>query len=328
MYKLTEEEAMDVSVNIARWIAMYCYNNGIRYPVVGVSGGLDSAVVLGLCKEAEKIAEEKFDHKLNTVGITLPCETDPNATKLAKEVMEKFGVEPYEIDLFDLFDLYIKDVSGHLEILTWTILSKNNPEVTHFEDCFDPKSWEWSRKITEANVKPRLRMIVLYSLARLLATNITGVGLGKGIVVSTDNLSEYWMGFWTLHGDVGDIAPIQNVLKSLELYAIAEALGVPQAIIEAIPDDGLGVAQGGDAAQIGAPYDIVDRVMIHQIQDRFDIQGPVTQLLHLHTVPGVEDLIVMKILRRCLGNKFKREEIVRAPSRTEMGLQRIKHLKL
>ncbi len=329
MYRLTVEQAQDVIVNIARWIAMYCYGNKIKYPVVGVSGGLDSAVVLGLCKEAEKIAAERFKHSLVTVGITLPCGNSSKSSILAKSVMEKFGVDPLEVDLCNLYDFYLKDLSGQLEMLAWKILRKNNPEdLNDIEDCLDPKSWAWSRKIAEANVQPRLRMIVLYSLARLLATNITGVGLGKGIVVSTDNLSECWMGFWTLHGDVGDIAPIQNVLKGLELYVIAQVLGVPQEIIEAIPDDGLGVSQGGDAAQIGAPYGVVDRVMIHLIQNGFDPQGSEDQLLHLYSVAGVADDIVLKLATRCLLNKFKREEIVRAPTREEIYLQRIKHIRL
>lgn len=324
MYRLTQEQAQDLIANIARWIAMYCFENGIRYPVVGVSGGLDSAIVLGLCKEAEKIAEEKLDHKLNAVGITLPCETDPKATKLAIEVMERFGVKPHQLDLTKLSQYYSDHIQPDLEKIAYEILTETIPENCNI----DANSWEWSRRIANANNKPRFRMKVLYGLARLLATNITGVGLGKGIVVSTDNLSEYWMGFWTLHGDVGDIAPIQNILKGLELYTIAAVLGVPQEILDAIPDDGLGVTPGGDAAQIGSTYDVVDQVMLTLIQNGFDPQGAETQLQHLSSVPGVADETVLKIARRCQANKFKREEIVRAPSRHEMGLKRIKHIRL
>jgi NH3-dependent NAD+ synthetase len=58
----------------------------------------------------------------------------------------------------------------------------------------------------------------------------------KGMVLSTDNLSEYWMAFWTLHGDVGDFGMIQMMLKGLELYDLARYLGVPSEIIAARPE--------------------------------------------------------------------------------------------
>ena len=75
----------------------------------------------------------------------------------------------------------------------------------------------------------------------------------KGLVASTDNFSELAAGFWTLHGDVGDIAPIQSLTKSWEVPALAEKLGVPQSVIEAVPTDGLGVANG-DEDQFGFSY--------------------------------------------------------------------------
>jgi len=111
------------------------------------------------------------------------------------------------------------------------------------------------------NIKVRLRMITLYHIAQL-----TG-----GLVVSTDNLSELWMGFWTLNGDVGDLSPIQYVWKGLEEYAIAEALGVPEESLKAVPTDGLDVIPGGtDEDQLGLPYHELDRVIVRLLQNKFD----------------------------------------------------------
>jgi len=75
----------------------------------------------------------------------------------------------------------------------------------------------------------------------------------NGFVASTDNFSELSAGFWTLHGDVGDVAPIQSLTKSWEVPALAEYLGIPQSIVEAVPTDGLGIANG-DEDQFGFSY--------------------------------------------------------------------------
>ena len=67
------------------------------------------------------------------------------------------------------------------------------------------------RLIRRGNIKARLRMITLYDLANEL----------DGLVLSTDNYTEYLLGFWTLHGDVGDFGMIQNLWKT-EVYGLAE----------------------------------------------------------------------------------------------------------
>ena len=86
-------------------------------------------------------------------------------------------------------------------------------------------------------------MITLYNLAHKVA----------GCVGSTDNFSELAAGFWTLHGDVGDIAPIQSLNKSWEVPMLAKMLDVPQATVDAVPTDGLGISNS-DADQLGMSY--------------------------------------------------------------------------
>jgi NAD+ synthase len=95
----------------------------------------------------------------------------------------------------------------------------------------------------QGNIRARLRMIALYNLAHKL----------NGCVASTDNFSELAAGFWTLHGDVGDVAPIQSLTKSWEVPAIADMLGVPENTITALPTDGLGISNS-DADQLGMNY--------------------------------------------------------------------------
>jgi nicotinamide-nucleotide amidase len=70
------------------------------------------------------------------------------------------------------------------------------------------------------------------------------------------------MGFWTLCGDVGDIAPIQQIFKGEELYTIARVLGVPESSLNAPPSDGLGVTENShDEEQLGMPYTELDQVI-------------------------------------------------------------------
>lgn len=129
--------------------------------------------------------------------------------------------------------------------------------------------------ISKGNIQARLRMIYLYNLA----------SIHKGLVMSTDNQTEYQLGFWTIHGDVGDFDPIQGLWKT-EVYELAKWLigyyygcGIKKEVdadgarkicdmCEAIkksmsltPTDGLGISNS-DLDQIGAKsYYDVDRVL-------------------------------------------------------------------
>ena len=109
------------------------------------------------------------------------------------------------------------------------------------------------------NCKARLRMICLYDLAQL----------NKGIVISTDNFTEYLTGFWTLHGDVGDYAPFIHLWKT-EVYSAAKFLCSQHTkeqadaltqCINAVPTDGLGISNS-DLDQLGAAtYKEVDEIL-------------------------------------------------------------------
>ena len=101
-------------------------------------------------------------------------------------------------------------------------------------------------RIAEGNLKARTRMMFLYHAAQLF----------QGCVLSTDQLDELLTGFWTLHGDVGDISPLQVIPKSTE-YALAEMLcpllndpAPLRAAMAATPTDGLGISSS-DLDQLG-----------------------------------------------------------------------------
>tara|TARA_Y100001937_G_C7109286_1_gene326714 strand:+ start:145 stop:1086 length:942 start_codon:yes stop_codon:yes gene_type:complete len=187
----------------------------IENVVLGVSGGIDSAVSAALFKNAG----------WNVTGVLLPILQNPEETDRGQEVCDKLEIECVKVDLTSVYEKFISEMRD-ADFLLFEGLD-NSKEV----------------RVRRGNIRARLRMNTLYNMA----------ASKKGLVASTDNFSELAAGFWTLHGDVGDIAPIQSLTKSWEVPALAERLGVPQSVIDAVPTDGLGVANG-DEDQFGFSY--------------------------------------------------------------------------
>jgi NAD+ synthase len=123
-------------------------------------------------------------------------------------------------------------------------------------------------KIRRGNLKARVRMMFLYDKAAEF----------NGCVLSTDNYTEYLLGFWTLHGDVGDIAPVQCYWKT-EVYEMAkwlvqnEGLTCMQKAIDIIPTDGLGVTKS-DFDQLGMnSYEAIDSALKQYLKMGTTISG-------------------------------------------------------
>lgn len=210
----------DVARNIISSLAKYKTLSGIENVVIGMSGGIDSALTASLFKAA--------GYTVN--GVTMPIKQKPEETNRGVEACNALGLVHHHIDLNKVHDKYC---DSHTEY-DLSILS--NP-------------------IRMGNIKARLRMITLYDLASRL----------KGFVASTDNFSELAAGFWTLHGDVGDVAPIQSLTKSWEVPAMAEYMGVPEATIKAVPTDGLGISNS-DEDQFGFSYLEFDIVLLKMLK--------------------------------------------------------------
>ena len=142
------------------------------------------------------------------------------------------------------------------------------------EHCFSKCEDKSSTPISSGNIQARLRMIYLYNVA----------SLHKGLVIDTDNLTEHNLGYWTIHGDVGDFNPIGGLWKT-EIFELAEWLvefydfksglhSNPQLIklekfkVDAVreslklkPTAGLGITNS-DLEEIGAEsYDQVDYIL-------------------------------------------------------------------
>lgn len=217
----------------ARLVA-YREQTGVSTVVLGMSGGVDSALTAALFKRAN----------WRVIGVTMPINQNPAETDRGVEACNALGLEHKHIDLSALYNATLA-AYGDLDPML-----KGTPEATT-ADMLDIRV-----KIRRGNVRARLRMITLYNLA----------SAEGGLVASTDNFSELAAGFWTLHGDVGDLSPIQSLLKSWEVPYLSKYVGVPESTWRATPTDGLGISNG-DEAQLGASYLEWD-IMVNAIGDK------------------------------------------------------------
>ena len=169
------------------------------------------------------------------IGVSLPCSTNAD---VENDAAQAAGAEFCD---------------------TFKVVNLQEPYEVMEKFCTEASGKE-KTPISQGNIKARLRMITLYDIA-------SKVG---GIVMGTSNKTEWLTGFWTLHGDVGDINPIGELWKT-EVYALAkwmkenvfkDSKALEQSIA-LIPTDGNGVKAGGDAEQImpGYTYNEIDHVL-------------------------------------------------------------------
>ena len=223
------EDYSKLQCDIDKWIKDYYYFHGIESLVVGVSGGIDSAVVSTLCAKTG----------LPTYVVRMPLESSHENTRLsdlhAQQLAEKYdNVTNVQVELSSVYDSFLKSVNW------WS-------EAQHF----DKKEFT-SDELANANTKSRIRMVTLYQIA----------GAKKGIVVGTGNkVEDYGIGFYTKYGDGGvDIAPIADLYKT-EVRELGGHLGVDALIIDAKPTDGLWDDGRSDEDQIGATYAELEEAM-------------------------------------------------------------------
>lgn len=211
------------ATELAEWIRERVTASGARGIVVGLSGGIDSAVVLRLSQMAMQ---------RNVLGVLMPCHSDPRDEADARLVADHFEAATLRIDLAPSYDRLVTDLKS--------AVARIPPE---FAPAATTQSTDIRARVPLANIKPRLRMATLYFVANSLNFLVAGTG----------NRSELTIGYFTKYGDGGvDLLPIGNLLKS-EVRALAKSLGVPDAIIEKAPSAGLWLGQT-DEEEMGFTY--------------------------------------------------------------------------
>ena len=231
---MKEKDIQRVVFNIRHELERYITAYNLKSLIIGESGGIDSAICTVLCEPVCK----KLGVKL--IGRSISIETNSIDEKSrGKAIGEAFCDDFVDVDLTDQY-LNLRD-----------FIEEDLVE--------DPNDRNY--RVRVGNIKARLRMIYLYNLAQK----------HRGIVISTDNYTEYLQGFWTLHGDVGDVAPIQHLWKT-EVYQLSQYIvdneliddkkkDALQRCIDCVPTDGLGITSS-DLEQLGAStYSEVDTIL-------------------------------------------------------------------
>ncbi len=226
-----------VSNHITDWLKEYAINSKQRGYVIGVSGGIDSAVVSTLCAKTG----------LPVIVVSMPIHQESSQISRSNEHMNWLtknytNVKQFEFDLTSVYDAFFTKLSGEIH---FTGVAKNDTDVS--DKMF----------LTLANTRARLRMSTLYSIA----------GLNNMLVAGTGNkVEDFGVGFFTKYGDGGiDVSPIGELMKS-EVYNLGHDLGINSDILSARPTDGLWADGRTDEDQIGATYDELEWAMNVQEQ--------------------------------------------------------------
>lgn len=213
-----------VTKHIVNWLKEYATNAKVNGFVVGISGGIDSAVTSTLC------AETGFE----VLCLEMPIHQGIHQVNRAKEHIEQLkkrypNVSDQNIDLTTTFDMMK------------SILPNNATQ-----DKVD---------LSLGNTRARLRMTTLYYMAGLYGYLVAGTG---------NKIEDFGVGFFTKYGDGGvDLSPIADLMKS-EVYKVGKYLNVPKSILVAKPTDGLFGDARTDEDQIGASYDELEWAMQQQ----------------------------------------------------------------
>mgnify|MGYP005684254697 CR=1 FL=1 len=212
-----------LAIDVVGWLCKYANDNNVKSFVVGVSGGIDSAVSSTLAAKTGRpvyaigmpLNQSKDQETLSDAHLYwLECNY-PNVKRLKADLSETYAKL-----MSDLTKEFTMEYTGH--------------------------------PMAKANTKSRLRMVTLYHVA----ANVGGIVVGTG-----NKVEDYGVGFYTKYGDGGvDIAPIADLYKT-EVWELGEYLEVDQRIVDAQPTDGLWDDSRTDESQLGASYEELEEAM-------------------------------------------------------------------
>ena len=167
-----------------------------------------------------------------TLGLLLPCHSDPKDEHDALLFASRFSIPTERIDLSAAYDAMTSAVQPAARAAS--PIDTDRPGT---------READIRARVPLANIKPRLRMTALYYVANSLGYLVAGTG----------NRSESSIGYFTKFGDGGaDLMPLAKLLKS-QVRALATELRIPAEIVDRTPSAGLWSGQY-DEDEMGFTY--------------------------------------------------------------------------
>ena len=256
---------------IVNWLKSYANNAQVNGFVIGVSGGVDSAVTSTLCAQTG----------LKVVCVEMPIHQAESHVSRAREHISQLktrfeNVENVEVNLTSVFETFKTEVS------TGDDATKTN--------------------LALANTRARLRMTSLYYIAGIHGLLVAGTG---------NKVEDFGVGFYTKYGDGGvDLSPIADLMKS-EVYALGRFLKIPNSILVAAPTDGLFGDDRSDEDQLGASYDELEWAMVEDENGKSasDFEGRQSEVFTIYKRLNLQNNHKMEAIPVCLIPKFKKKNI-------------------
>lgn len=207
--------------HIVNWLKDYAEKANIKGYVLGVSGGVDSAVVSTLCAKTG----------LKVLLLELPIRQKQEEVNRAWEHIE-----------------HLKSKYPNVEAMTVDL----TPTFEELHKTFDVNDEDYpAEKLAFANTRSRLRMLTLYYYGQINGLLVCGTG---------NKVEDFGIGFYTKYGDGGvDLSPIADLYKT-EVYQLSKDLDLVKSIQEAVPTDGLWDVERTDEQQIGATYPELEKI--------------------------------------------------------------------
>lgn len=223
MVKKSTIQVEEVNIHIVNWLKDYAKNANVNGFVVGISGGIDSAVTSTLCAQTG----------LQVLCVEMPIHQHESHVSRGREHIKQLQ------DRFSNVSSIEADLTASFETL------KKALPTTKIE--------ENKLNLTLANTRARLRMTTLYYFAGIHGLLVAGTG---------NKVEDFGVGFYTKYGDGGvDLSPIADLMKS-EVFALGAYLKVPESVLKATPSDGLFGDEKSDEEQLGASYDELEWAML------------------------------------------------------------------
>ncbi|WP_414000181.1 NAD(+) synthase [Flavobacterium sp. W1B] len=222
MIKKVAFQADKVNTHIVNWLKTYAENANVNGFVIGISGGVDSAVTSTLCAQTG----------LKVLCVEMPIYQHEDHVSRGREHIEQLkerfpNVTNTLTDLTPVFETFKKELPADFE--------------------------ESKLHLTLANTRARLRMTTLYYYAGVHGLLVAGTG---------NKVEDFGVGFFTKYGDGGvDLSPIADLMKS-EVFALGNYLKITDSILKAAPSDGLFGDEKTDEEQLGANYDELEWAML------------------------------------------------------------------